>query len=880
MKKIMFVSAKPLAMAAYIAAGLSVNASALSNTSELGSASLKETVCQRGAEMSISDASLAIVTSGIGNCQQRALVPSKGFVLADSGLDASTVPLSIRKMSQDGEFYAIYDQETRGAAVLLTPNHAIAVARSVTLASGNSPALSFDLAAMVKPAIGLQGAQMTGTYTILTRVHEFENVSGGINKSIYATPNPALAEYNYTAAMDVKFNGDGTCAVIKRDTHYAFMLTKDATQNEGDDYQSRAAVNQAQNEPLSESSTCKYTVASEGGLKVDYDITQGAQHLAWSSTYNVSEDRRYLVSQNAGNEVVDGTVPSKGDISVAVRTSAGDARTNVGAVGGNTYLFNALDSTYASSTPRTAVYERPAVPVYQEEECLTRGSLTFNGSNVDSSGTCSYQAASSCAARSSRGKEESAAGSANGSIKDAFVVADGATVPLACNWNNTPDAGLVVEIRTRNADNAPVMHQYTGAVSDNGQAIVLQGAYSAKASTPDKEAPPAFPLQKYNTGVFLLGQQFKGNLSGDAGKKTYNQFVWIKDETSSTARTDFNADGISDIYFRNASSGDSQIWRIRNGEQDSVVDLATAVTAGFDVAAIGNADVQGGKLILLRKADGKLKTLLIRNGALVSTSDIGDSGAKFKALGDVDGDGADDVVLRDDKTGLLSAVLLREGQKISVKDLGASPPAYSFKKMGRLGAGGGVIIVLRDDIAKKAKGRLLAISVKNAAKVLQSDLGIVLSAFGVVAMGDANGDGDDDIFMRDGKTGRMIIVSLQMGRRAGQTSLGYYSRDLQFKALGDADGDGDADVYLQDAKTGATQAVLLRKATKAAKKTLPLQSGYSLVGTGDFDGDGDDDMLYRDSAGANKIVLMQNGRSVGEKMLPSLDAAFKASLQL
>lgn len=901
MKKSMFASVKPLAMATAIAAGTSISMIAVAlpgGGDTLGAAGVvNESVCFNTVDMTIASGSRS-VTTGTGDCQLRTLVPTKGFQAFDTTPAGATVVDSSALKNAGGESYETYVGGNRKGSLLLTPNRSLAVTRSSSFATGADGSVSFDLGAAVQPATGLQSSWMTGTYNIINRSHGFQQIASGLEHSVYANPNTALGEINSTAAMQVTFNGDGTCSIDAMDNHRSFQLTKDpldglgflemdngctvgggaCAQNDFSNYLARGVVNvgsggtqngyydwndQNLDGDGGQAVACNYTTAA-GVVTVAYETEDfnggGGTPVDWTVAYNVSADLRYLVAAQTGTLGQTGGAagPDKGDLSVGVRVGAGD-------VTGKTYLFNQAVATYAASTPTTPSYENPQSPTYQEEECISRGSIEFTSTSVGGGfNACNVQSVSSCAGRHAGGYEESAAGAADGTIVDSLTAADGVDTDVtACRWSNT--GGLVVQMDSTDPDTNPITVNYTGDVSDNGEALVMQGQYSAQGPAPDVENAPLIAQMQFNMIRYMVAQEYQGSLTADEdvdGASNYDEFVWAADVTPAggSVNTDFNSDATSDLYLRNASTGQSIIWTF-NGSKSGSFDLGYT-NVGYAFGAIGDVNADGDKDVVLRNATtGELRVLNIQGATLFSSLSLGynNTAFSFKALADVDADGDKDVILRNDTTGQIIAVVMQAGAKVGQTDIGYNNVALSFKGVGDVDADGDDDLMLRNDTT----GQLIVVKVAAGLRDTVTDYGYNNAAFTFKSVIDADGDGDADILLRNDTTGQQIAVISQLGVKAGQNDLSYNSTAMAFQAVGDTDGDGDSDILLRNA-SGQTIVVRLQGGVNVGVTDLGYNpASMTLVGTGDKDGDGDADIFFRDaSTGQTMSYEMQNSAKV------------------
>lgn len=840
------ISMKPLALATAFAAGSTVSmiATALPGGDTLGAAGVvNESICQQSVDMTISGGSRS-VTTGTGTCQLRTLPPTKGFVRAESSPAGGTVSDSAAMVAGGGEFYEAYVGGNRDAAVLLTPNRALATSRSVTFATGADGSMAFDLAATVQPSTGLQSSWLTGTYTIVNRQHNFSMVASGLEKSIYSDPNLALGERNYTKALNVTFNGNGTCTINDVDSHVSASLTMDPLmsidgtnqmdvdcttgggqcgQNDGRNYVAMGVINVGSTATVISgeedwqdadadgkgliADSCTYSTAA-GKVTVNYGTKYGdmndVENMSannWTVTYDVSSDLRYLVSD--GNSLTDtvsfgGDGLQKGGLAVGVRTNGSPTLT------GKTYLFNSLDATLAASTPATASYENPAQPVYQEEECISRGSLS-----LAAAGACTVDVVSTCTGRSRSGYEETTDGGADGTITDSLTVFDGTplTAPT-CSWSGSA-SNLTVNLGIQDPDGNPVTKVYTGSASDNGEALVLQGVYNVGGPTPDVDNPPLLPQQKFNMISMLVAQEYQGTLSADAdadGLTNLEDFQWGNDQTPANAvRSDFNASGTSDIYMRS----------------DNV--------------------------------DSFSLNLLIEGTDKVGANGLGYNSTSFSVLGfaDIDGDNDKDVLLIDTAQGFIIAQVMGAGGAWEAN------VAVGYTD-------GSAVLGVVDNLYNGLPGLLFKSTgdlyytktIENGALTNVSAISTLSAPFSYVAMADVDGNGEKDLVMLNSGDGSVFAF-----KRAGNAYTGWVqvggTSGMTIKAVKDVNNDGRADVVAHS--TAANQIYALLPDATGGNGSYAAVGGVNadanILDVVDVDGDGDADIVVS-SASLGQVYVM------------------------
>lgn len=888
MRKSIRMSAKPLAMATAFAAGTTISmiATALPGGDTLGATGVvNESICQQSVNMTIAGGARS-VTTGTGTCQLRTLPPTKGFVRTESSPAGSTVADSSAMVNAGGELYEAYVAGKRDAAVLLTPNRSLATSRAVSFASGNGGAASFDLAASVQPSAGLQSNWLTGTYHIVNRNHNFSIVASTLEESVYAQPNPALGERNYTKSMDVTFNGNGTCTINKQNSHSSFQLTKDPLmtaygemdvscftapcgQNSGYRYEAMGNVNMGTTSALPSSEddwhdltdsngngieavSCSYTVPAAGKMDVTYSMRFGTladvpsmTTKTWTVGYNVSSDLRYIVSNGdtVTDMIADGNdgSPMKGGIAVGVRVGSPTLT-------GKTYLFNALDSNYATSTPTTGSYENPQTPVYQEEECMTRGSLVLS-----SGGACTVNTVSTCTGRNHSGVEETAANAADGTITDAITAFDGA--PAAnptCSWSGTP-SNLQVSLGVLDQDGNPVTMQYTGAAADNGEAIVLQGIYNVGGPVPDTDNAPLLPQQKYNMLSFLVAQEYQGNLTADAdadGLNNLGEFQWAKDNTKSKSNAnDFNGDGVADMMMLDSNGNYAYSFTFANGQSQSYQYANLFASADWHIKSTEDYNADGVTDVLMRADSGPAQGLWfyfnMANGVSQGYTNFGLYGGNFAiaGTGNFDGTGNRSILMYDSGSGLYYRFTVANGVVTGNASVGLFGGTYAIRSIADFDQDGDDDVVMSD-----AGGTWFLFTMQGGNVVSQTWLPVWGGTWEYRATGDFNGDGNSDLLLRNSADGDWQVFLMANGAVVSNNNPGLFpSTAWDYAFSSDTDGNGTDDVVFKNPANGLWFVGLMNTSAVATNQVFNLWdcSTWFVDATGDFTGDGISDVILR-----------------------------------
>jgi subtilase family serine protease len=146
------------------------------------------------------------------------------------------------------------------------------------------------------------------------------------------------------------------------------------------------------------------------------------------------------------------------------------------------------------------------------------------------------------------------------------------------------------------------------------------------------------------------------------------------------------------------------------------------------------------------------------------------------------------------------------------------------------------------------------------------------TGYSAVATGDFNGDGITDVLWKSGATGAVVewLMSANggLGSSVGLPSAAGWTA----VAAADFNGDGIKDVLWQNTSTGATSEWLMSaNGGLAGVFSTPAEAGSSVAAIGDFDGNGNVDVMWKnDTTGATSEWLMSsNGGLAGNPVTPS-----------
>ena len=297
-----------------------------------------------------------------------------------------------------------------------------------------------------------------------------------------------------------------------------------------------------------------------------------------------------------------------------------------------------------------------------------------------------------------------------------------------------------------------------------------------------------------------------------------------------------------------------------------------AAFAAYPAVGVNLGDLNGdGRAdVLLRKTDGRWHYYPM-DGRFPLVDGIGratltpNTSWRFAGLGDLDGDGKDDVLLRHDNgrwwyypmDGRRN-VRAETGRAEVVRD-----PAWRFAGIGDLNGDG------RDDVLLRHEdGRWRYYAMNGRRQLAEATGGVDLPAdvsWRLAGLGDLNGDGRDDVLLRHRDGDWWYHAMDGRSRLPEQSGVADLTTDQRWRLVGLADlnGDGRDDALLRRRNGIWRYYPMDGRAHLEGDGTvnLPKDLGWRVAGLGDINGDGRSDVLLRHRDGRWRMWAM-NGRRI------------------
>ena len=257
---------------------------------------------------------------------------------------------------------------------------------------------------------------------------------------------------------------------------------------------------------------------------------------------------------------------------------------------------------------------------------------------------------------------------------------------------------------------------------------------------------------------------------------------------------DFDGDGKSDVFWRNASTGADVIWKSAN----SATQQAVAAVSSHDWQVVGRGDFDGdGKSDVFWRNESTGVNAIWKSGNAATkqaVTGVTNDDWKVVGIGDFNGDGKADVFWRNTSNGL--DVIWKSGNAATQQAAAAVSVAWQVVGIGDFDGDGKSDVLWRNT---STGANSIWRSGSNA--TLQAMTGVTNLAWKIVATGDFNGDGKSDVFWRNTSNGLNVIWK-SANNATQQAVTAITSQNWKVASTGDYNGDGKADVFWRNTSNG------------------------------------------------------------------------------
>lgn len=312
---------------------------------------------------------------------------------------------------------------------------------------------------------------------------------------------------------------------------------------------------------------------------------------------------------------------------------------------------------------------------------------------------------------------------------------------------------------------------------------------------------------------------------------------------------DLNADGKSDLIFRNGSTGQISAW-LMNG---SAITAAGGLVSPGNWAVSHTADFNAdGKVdILFRNDDGSV-TLWLMNGLNVSAA-VGligpDPNWRVSHVADFNGYGKADILWRN-INGAVTLWIMDGITILSSVGLIGPDPNWSVSHVGDFNGDGRADILWRN--------------VNGGATIWLMNGGTITSATGIIGadpnwrvshVADFDGDGKTDLLWRNNNG---AVTTWLMNGSSIVSATGLIGPDPNWSVshVGDFNDDGKADLLWRNNNGAVTTWLMNGAIIISTAGLIGADPNWRVSHLGDYNGDGKADLLWRNTNGSITIWLM------------------------
>ena len=339
---------------------------------------------------------------------------------------------------------------------------------------------------------------------------------------------------------------------------------------------------------------------------------------------------------------------------------------------------------------------------------------------------------------------------------------------------------------------------------------------------------------------------------------------------SGLARRDFNADGRSDILWRNAGTGETRMG-LMNGASIAT-DASLMTWGGWEVLHTPFLDGDGhADLLWYSFPTGTTAVWSMRGRYSKESATLLEDPARHwrvALLGDFNGDDKSDLVWNHAGINAYGLWLMDGGVALAYAAVPV-PDSWDITHVGDFDGNGRSDLVFRH----AATGQT-ALWLMNGTSMAKGAIVLVDAAWAVELVADFNGDGKADLLWRNASTGQTALWIMDGTAMSSGRILLTDSAWMPTHA-GDFNGDGKADLLWRNGASGQVSMWLMDGTSYLGGAGLLTSTDWSVRQLGDFNGDGKSDLLWHHAITGHTALWLMNGTSMGVGVSPLYAPAFK-----
>jgi hypothetical protein len=228
-------------------------------------------------------------------------------------------------------------------------------------------------------------------------------------------------------------------------------------------------------------------------------------------------------------------------------------------------------------------------------------------------------------------------------------------------------------------------------------------------------------------------------------------------------------------------------------------------------------------------------------------------------LGDLSGDGKDDIVFRRVSDGLVSAYFMNGLQIAAAQVIGIVDPNFALAAVADFNGDG-----MADLLFRRAGDGMMVMYLMNGAQVVSAQVvGALGTDWEFAGAADFNGDARADILFRRNSDGMIALYLMNGSQVVAAQLLGALGTDWRVRGVRDFNGDGRADILFRRPSDGMLALYEFNGFQLVAAQLLgAVGTDFEVVGARDFNGDGRADILFRRSSDGMLAIYLMNGFQV------------------